>query len=340
MDVYQVKSAKNGIQRLLILAAVVSVQLLLTYPVYSKPTTWNEDSLTHDELLHKYGGESDEISIYDARNQMLDLVNRDRYDLEREDILKLDELACAVAQAHAEEMANYRYLGHYNLSGWKAPERFNAAGGTDMVIENVSYWEVENFDAYITPQMVQDFEARWLKSPGHYRAIMTPEATSMGFGISLSRQGKISVLAAVQLFVVDRSDFRLITGRIKRIKGKPLKIEISGRLHSSVEFFYAAVGAEPLPTSRTAEWLNSHLSPYDTPEPFAGYLEQVAEGRQRLKGLTTYYTFSVGTDNRAINGVVLLDDGKESSGLYYVYIFVRDKDGYVYPVMLQTVEVV
>ncbi len=303
-------------------------------------TTWNEDSLSQKELLHKYGGKSDEISIYEARSLMLNLVNRNRYDKERAGELKMDELACAVAQAHADEMATYRYLGHYNQAGWKAPERFNAAGGTDMVIENVSYWEVENFEAYITPQMIQDFQTRWMKSQGHYRAIMTPEATSFGFGVSLVRHGKISVLAAVQLFVVDKSDFRLITGRIKRINGKPTRIEVSGRLFQKVEFFYAAVGVEPLPTPKTSEWLNSNLAPYDTPEPFAGYLEQIAEGRQRLKGLSTYYSFSVGSDNRSVTGVVTLDDGKENSGLYYVYVFVRDKDGTVYPVMLQTVEVV
>ena len=303
-------------------------------------TTWNESQFTEEELLHRYGGIADAVDLDQARALMLDLVNRDRYNLERLGDLKQDDLAAQVAQAHAEEMANLRYLGHYDTSGWKAPERYNAAGGTDVVVENVSYWEVENFEAYITPQVVQDFETRWLKSPGHYRSIMTYEATHLGFGIVLARHGNSTVVAAVQLFVVDRGDFRLLPGRIRRTGAGMPTMQIKGKLRPGVEFFYAAVGVEPVPQPLTPEYLNTHLAPYETPEPFAAYLEQVAEGRQRMKNIQTLYTFAIDSASMTVQGDVILDDGQGSKGLYYVYVFVRDRDGRVYPVMMQTVEVV
>jgi uncharacterized protein YkwD len=325
---------------LFVLLLTAALEHSVAAPAYGESNPkWNESKLSAEQLLHKYGGAADEIGNEQARVLMLDLVNRDRYDLERLGSLKLDDLASQVAQAHAEEMANLRYLGHYDTSGWKAPERYNAAGGTDVVIENVSYWEVENFDVYITPQVVQDFEARWLKSPGHYRAIMTYEANHLGFGIALARHGSSTVVTAVQLFIVDKSDFRLLPGRIRRTGSGAPTIEIKGKLHPSVEFFYAAVGLEPMPQPRTPEYLNDHLAPYETPEPFAGYLEQVAEGRQRLKNLTTYYTFVIDPGSLMVQGNVVLDDGSGSSGLFYVYVFVRDRGGRVFPVMLQTVEV-
>jgi len=301
---------------------------------------WNMSSMTDVELRNRYGDASDEIGLDDARKLMLKLVNSDRHEYDRLLKLRLQKLACDVAQAHAEDMADNRYLGHYDRSGWKAPERYNAAGGTDMVIENVSYWEVENFEAVITPQIVKNFEERWIRSPGHHRAIMTPQATHLGFGIALARHGNITVITAVQLFVVDKSDFKPVSGRIRRRGKESPVVKISGRLHSGVAFFYAAVGMEPLPEPMTPEFLNKNLSSYQTPEPFAGYLEQVAEGRQRLSNLQTRYTFALGPNGLAVKGQVELGNGDGSPGLYYIYVFVRDADGNVYPIMIQTCEVV
>ena len=295
---------------------------------------WKQYEITEQELAQKYGTKSDEFSMPEARSLMVELVNADRLRLRNLSSLGMNELADKVAQEHADEMSLNRYLGHYDLKGWKAPERWNNAGGTDMVIENVSYWEAE-YDAYITPQMVKDVEARFIKSPGHLEAIMTPEATNMGFGLSIARYEGITVLTAVQLFVVDLGDFQQIPTRL-RAGGVA---NISGRLRDGLKFFYAAVGKEPLPQVKTADYLNKHLSSYDTPQPFAGYLLKDSEGRSKLAKLSTYYTFDTAPGG-VVQGQITVDDGQQGAGLYYIYLFARNEKGEVLLVMQQTVEAV
>ncbi|MEP0814751.1 MAG: CAP domain-containing protein [bacterium] len=305
-----------------------------TFASPAQSEDWKQYEATEEELRTKYGTAENRISLDEARSLMLSLVNSDRAKYQGLPSLEPDPLAAQVAQRHAEEMAENRYLGHYNLRGMKAPQRYNEANGTDMVIENVSYWEAE-YDAYITPQVVADIEARWLKSPGHFAAIMTPEATHLGFGIAISKYGEITVITAVQLFVVDLSDFAPLPGRIRRGD----TVNIVGRLHKGLKFFYAAVGSEPLPVQRTADYLNQHLAPYDTPEPFAGYLDQLSEGRRKLNGLKTYFTFVEG-ENGSVSGQVTLDDGSGKPKLYYIYLFAKREDGQVILVMQQTCEAV
>lgn len=301
---------------------------------------WNAAKMTQEKLETQYGTEKDAIGIEDSRALMLDLVNTDRR--EREGLaarLKVDPLANKVAQLHAEDMAVNRYLGHFNLDGKKAPQRYNEAGGTKFVIENVSYWEVENFQAAITPQMISDVQRRWLLSPGHYKAIMTPEATHFGFGIALERHSNITVITAVQLFVVDRAEFQSIPRKLKRSNSFPPAVNLNGRLDPGLTFAYVAVGVEQAPKPVSADYLNNHLSPYSTPQPIAGYLEQAAEGRKRLSSIQTYYTFSLSQEGNAVKGQVLLDDGHGTNGLYYVYLFARDSAGNLINVTMQTCEV-
>ncbi len=301
---------------------------------------WNASKLTQEKLEAQYGTTKDAIGLEDARALMLELVNSDRK--EREGLaakLKIDKLANNVAQYHAEDMARNRYLGHYNLEGKKAPQRYNEAGGTKIVIENVSYWEVENFDAAITQLMIRDVQRRWLLSPGHYKAIMTPEATHFGFGVALEKHGNITVITAVQLFVIDRGEFQSIPQRLRRSNSFPPAVNVTGRLDTGLTFAYAAVGVEAAPRPVTADYLNNHLAPYSTPQPIAGYLEQAAEGRKRLSSIQTYYTFAISQEGNTVKGQVLLDDGRGTNGLYYVYIYARDTSGNLINVSMQTCEV-
>ena len=328
--------------RFLKAAALLALFSQLAAVAYAQTETrqWNAARMTQEKLEAQYGTVKEAIGLEDARALMLDLVNSDRRDRENlTDRLKIETTANKVAQSHAEDMARNRYLGHYDLEGKKAPQRYNEAGGTKVVIENVSYWEVENFEAAITPLMVRDVQRRWLLSPGHYKGIMTPEATHFGFGIALERHAQITVITAVQLFVVDRGEFQSIPLKLRRSNSFPPAVNVTGRLDPGLTFAYAAVGVEPAPRPVTADYLNNHLAPYSTPQPIAGYLEQAAEGRKRLSGLQTYYTFSISQENNAVKGQVFLDDGNGANGLYYVYLYARDTAGNVVNVSMQTCEI-
>ena len=104
--------------------------------------------------------------------------------------LQLDELACKVADDHARDMANGRFLSHWGSDGRKFYHRYSFAGGTDAAQENAS--AADNIQS-VTPTMVaqdlRDMHVSMLEeappNDGHRKTILFPHHTHVGFGIAL-----------------------------------------------------------------------------------------------------------------------------------------------------------
>src|SRR6266550_8337675 len=74
-------------------------------------------------------------AVLTVRNQLLNMVNHERTDAGLS-ILKLDELACRVAEAHAIDMAQGGFLSNWGTDGRKPYHRYSFAGASDAIEEN------------------------------------------------------------------------------------------------------------------------------------------------------------------------------------------------------------
>src|SRR5258708_11720031 len=76
-----------------------------------------------------------------VRQRLLDLVNTERSQAGLS-ALELDDLACKVANDHARDMANGRFLSHWGSDGRKPYHRYSFAGGIHAIQEKVSAADV------------------------------------------------------------------------------------------------------------------------------------------------------------------------------------------------------
>jgi hypothetical protein len=197
-----------------------------------------------------------------VRQQLLDLVNTERKQAGLSQ-LQVDDLACNVANDHARDMANRRFLSHWGSDGRKPYQRYSFAGGVDAIQENVS--AADNILS-LTPNgvagdlldMHTTMHAETPPNDGHRRAILFPQHTHVGFGIGLmNRYLRLDELYLSRYVQVDP------VPSPARIKTKLL---VSGRLLrpndllNSLEVYY-----EPLPSPPAIEWLRVPRS-YGLPE--------------------------------------------------------------------------
>ena len=106
----------------------------------------------------------------------------------------LDEGAATRAgQAHADDMATHGYLGHWGTDGSVPEQRFTAAGGTDMVLENASCFTDEHARKLdraplIDPKNIEQAEDMFFhETPphdGHRKNILKPWHKTVGIGIA------------------------------------------------------------------------------------------------------------------------------------------------------------
>lgn len=195
-------------------------------------------------------------------NQLLSLVNFERTDAGLRS-LKLDALACRVAQAHAVEMARNHYLSHWGLDGRKPYHRYSFAGGFEAIQENGSAFNsttpIASDEVPIhLSQMHRSMHDESPPNDGHRQTILNPRHTHVGFGyadygfavrlceIYISRYISIDPYAAT---AAPQSKFIL--------GGQPLE-----RVHAvqSIDVHY-----EPLPSPPDMAWLRV-ARPYGLPE--------------------------------------------------------------------------
>ena len=208
------------------------------------------------------GARFNDEDIPTARNTVLKLLNAERASAGFPP-LKLDELACQVAEAHALDMVKGQFLSHWGTDGRKPYHRYSFAGGIDAIQENVS--SLENIEALtakaVTVSLIDMHTSMYTETPpkdGHHQTIIYPYHTHVGFGIALRdyrlRMDQIYVSKYVLLDPIQRRAARQAT------------IIVSGRLLNRAHIIKGAqVYYESLPTPPAIDWLRTPRS-YGMPE--------------------------------------------------------------------------
>lgn len=189
-----------------------------------------------------------------AARYMMELVNRDRQAAGLSSV-QWDETAARAAQAHAEEMATYGYLSHWNLAGHGPEHRYSFAGGRDAVRENVySYYQRYSTGEGIPIQdwkaIVEQAEQALMESPGHRDNILQSSHTHVGIGIGYNpAQGEIRI---VQEFV----DRYVVLDPAPESVNRGESVQVSGRILPGVSSPLINLAYEPFPTPMSVADLN------------------------------------------------------------------------------------
>jgi uncharacterized protein YkwD len=191
------------------------------------------------------------------RTNLLQLVNEER-SVAKVPALEMDDLATAVATAHAEDMAKGKFTSHWGRDGLKPYQRYSLAGGYHATQENVSAanntWSTKLDDlkqdtSYLHVRLYQETPP----NDGHRKAILAPQHTHVGFGIAVDELR----LRMVELFVSKYVELK----RPSQTAKPKAKIPFSGKLLESsyvlkaIEVFY-----EPLPKVPDLDWLRETRS--------------------------------------------------------------------------------
>lgn len=269
------------------------------------------------------------LSLEEARSYMVELINRDRASMGLRPV-RLDLTATAAGQKHAEEMAENRYLAHWNFAGKLPDQRYSEAGGTHAVMENV-YLSVRYQNNRMSDRLtlepaptftrreIEDIESAYFNelppNDGHRRNILDPEHTHVG--ISLARARSVENTFTLtntqefvnQYFTLDALPAQARVGERVRVQGK-VNPDVSRR----ITFRSVSLGWAPLPKPRTRADLERTHS-YSTPASFVSYWPEPYVSPRPVT-LTSNGGFSVD---------VTLSD-RSQPGLYYVAIWAKDAE--------------
>jgi len=207
-------------------------------------------------------GRFNESDIPLAREQLLKMVNTERAHagLNR---LALDELACKVANDHAQDMATEQFLNHWGSDGRKPYHRYSFAGGTEALQENVASGDgLQSVTSDAVMKNLHDMHQSMIEeappNDGHRKTILFPQLTHVGFGIALRghsvRLDEIYIARYVEVDPIPR-------------QAKPkASVFLSGKvLKQKYVLTGAGVYYEPLPSPPAIEWLRQPRS-YGMPE--------------------------------------------------------------------------
>jgi hypothetical protein len=207
-------------------------------------------------------GRFNENDIPLAREQLLGMVNaeRARAGLNR---LALDDLACRVANDHAQDMVTGQFLSHWGRDGRKPYHRYSFAGGTDAVQENVSSGDsLQSVTSNAVMKDLHDMHQSMIDevppNNGHRKTILFPQQTHVGFGIAMHGHSvRLDELYIARYIEVDP---------IPRLVKPKATVSLRGKiLNPKYVLTGADVYYEPLPSAPAIEWLRQPRS-YGMPE--------------------------------------------------------------------------
>ncbi|MGC4090264.1 MAG: CAP domain-containing protein [Polyangiaceae bacterium] len=198
------------------------------------------------------------LSLEQARDYVLALVNRDRKDQGLPEVER-DRVAERAAQEHADDMAHLGYTAHWGSDGSVPEERYTLAGGTHFVQENAAC-----FGDSVTRELVKNptFLAEHLEkiqaafmgerppADGHRRNILKETHTSLGVG--LAQPAGIPEPCLAHEFVDERGDYDSIPKSAK--PGASLHVE--GDVKEPVEFGGVGLSRIELAKPQSAAQLN------------------------------------------------------------------------------------
>ncbi len=154
----------------------------------SQELSYDDDYLQQNEnedRLLEYKDSDDDLLL---KIKQLDVINRSRIK-NRVAPLKLDILACRIANKMCKEAALNNYVGHWNLKGEKPYHRYAFAGGLDHVSENASgqttSGRFNNTPEAISQRMEEDhasFMAEKKPDDGHKQTVIDKNQNYVGLG--------------------------------------------------------------------------------------------------------------------------------------------------------------
>ena len=206
-------------------------------------------------------------------NHLLNQVNIERAEAGLTS-LKLDRLACAVAQKHATEMARHSFLSHWGLDGRKPYHRYSFAGGVEAIQENDAALNTNTPIASdeVPIHLMSMHRSMYEEAPpndGHRKTILNATHTHVGFGFA--DYGFCVRLCELYLARYVAIDPYAVTASPRD------QIVLSGRLLQpgysleEIEVFY-----EPLPAPPNKEWLRIPRS-YGLPDDRDSYLPELPQ---------------------------------------------------------------
>ncbi len=290
---------------------------------------WQQGHFTADDAARMFGTQAEEITLDEARAYMLELVNGARA---AEGIQKLgkDALAETVAQKHADDMAIYAYLSHWNTQGATPIMRYTLEGGTHGVTENVTLFS-GNARIYLTRKVVEFMHGQFMHSEGHRENLMSPEHTGLGVGIGFAVFADgTSVFTCDQTFIAEYASLSEMPKSVQL--GTPLKV--SGTIDASrAKFAFVGLGWSPFPQPLTREVLNANLQAGATPGNYNAFFAPGSAPSQSGIPVAEIVEF----DEKSGKFVATIDlskplagtpmpeggGGPGAQGVYYVFIWAR-----------------
>jgi uncharacterized protein YkwD len=215
-----------------------------------------------------------------ARQQLLNQVNAERAAANLSE-LKLDDLACSVANDHARDMATKEFLSHWGSDGRKPFHRYGLAGGTAAVQENCS--AASDIDSVSPPRVLDDLrdmhESMLREVPpkdGHRKTILDPYHTHVGFGVALnSRSLRLDELYLARYIQIDPVATEAKAGATIRVSGRLLN---PNHFINEIDVYY-----EPLPKPPDISWLRTQRS-VSFPEDVARLRPRALDGMLYVDG--------------------------------------------------------
>ena len=193
------------------------------------------------------------LDLPTLQQYMLTLINADRRAQGLTE-LSWDTVAGTAGQRHAQEMAQFHYLSHWNLDGFGPDYRYSLAGGLDTVRENVFMYST-NGDAPASlnewKALIQQAETAFMNSPHHRENLLAPEHTQTGIGIAYDPVQQW--LAITQEF----ADHYVALQALPNRASLGDTITVSGHLLAGISDPVINLAYEPLPTPKTVDELNA-----------------------------------------------------------------------------------
>lgn len=277
---------------------------------------------------------SSELSIADARQYMILLINKDRKSMGLNEVTA-DDIAERAGNLHSDEMAKLGYLSHWDTLGRKPDQRYCAVGGTGFVMEN-GHIEFSGFasdgqgeggggefkidpDAKISKKTLEGIESGFFNeqapNDGHRRNILDPDHTKVGIGLSVAKKGDSLRVACVQEFVHDYG-----------------KVEISAQSINVGESFVVKGSLSPGLKLQSVDLFRDEF-----PKPMT--LKELDETHSYGPPQVRINTFFPGTPAAADALTISENAGRQEfsckfetdkalwkPGLYYVYVWTRPAD--------------
>lgn len=223
------------------------------------------------------GAADGRLSLDEARQYLVDLINRDRASGGLRPVTLDPGPATAAAQRHAEDMAAHGYLGHWGTDGSVPESRYTAAGGSGMDLENALCFTdmaARPLDpaARIDPRELDKAEAMFFHevppNDGHRKNILRPWHVHAGIGIAqpAPTPGEIAGPCISEELVADYGSYAPLPPRTKI----GATIHVEGEVRGAPTFAGVGLARTDVPAPLSVQEANSRRS-YPVPSPYATY---------------------------------------------------------------------